>query len=510
MLCNARAVWVMMPLPMVLVQCGEQLCEAKNLSNKASLVEQIWMAQAVQHLEAQGPLNDGPVLQEVLAESPDRETRLLARAWRLGQAQGLDRQLQHLRDLAVTMALGLVLVVLAFAWLSARATVGGVNGVGIGNTLNVAAAWASLLGLHLLTLLLWCLGWLLPWQASGALLGRLWLSLVTRLPWGRGKNPGNAISLAQAGRDLLQRQRLLPWLLGLVSHGVWSLSFVVMLLVLGFAFSFQAFRLTWESTILSPQFFVDFVQATGWLPSLLGVPVPDVASVAQPNAALADQRAWALWLMGCVLVYGLLPRAVLALWCYGMWRSRLRGLRLDTSEPYFRKILARLDALQPVAVLDQERAWLPANTPPTQDHAHDATACAIVGFELPPELGWVPQISLSNVWQHTLAGTSSERQSVLATLHQRRPAALLLLCHGASSPDRGTERFVRACAAEAGACRILLLAASGAELQTMQTQRWAEWLQRSGLAKEGVALLPDAATAQQWLTVSTGSTGTSA
>lgn len=471
------------------------------MNHKNHKLDQIWMAQAVQYLEVQGPLNDGPVLQAVLAESPDRETRLLARAWRLGQAQGLDRQLQHLRDLAVVMALALVLLVLALAWGTARATVGA---AGSGNTLNVAAAWASLLGLHLVTLLVWCLGLVLPWPASGALLGRLWLALVTRLPWGRGPNPGSSESLARAGRDLLQRQRLLPWLLGLVSHSVWTLSFVVMLVVLGFAFSFQAFRLTWESTILSPQFFVDFVQATGWLPGLLGVPVPDVVSVAHPNTALADQRAWALWLMGCVLVYGLLPRAVLALWCWGVWRVRLRGLRLDTSEPYFRKILARMEALQPVAVLDEEHAWASAAVAPTQSQPVDATACAIVGFELPPEVAWAPQNALSNAWQHTLAGSSTERQAVLATLHQRRPAALLLVCHGASSPDRGTERFVRACAVEAGACRILLVVAAGAVPQAAHIERWAAWLTRSGLEKDGVALLADGTDAEQWLASSTG------
>jgi hypothetical protein len=479
---------------------GQSTHEATSLNPKNQKVDQIWMAHAVQHLEAQGPLNDGPVLHEVLAESTDRETRLLARAWRLGQAQGLDRQLQHLRDLAVVMALGLVVLVLALAWGTARATVGS------GSTLNVAAAWASLLGLHVVTLLLWCVGWVLPWQTSGALLGRLWLALVTRLPWGRGANPGNAVSLAHAGRDVLQRQRLLPWLLGLVSHGVWALSFVVMLVVLGFAFSFQAFRLTWESTILSPQFFVDFVQATGWLPSLLGVPVPDVASVAHPNAALADQRAWALWLMGCVLVYGLVPRALLALWCYGVWRMRLRGLRLDTSEPYFRKILARLDALQPVAVLDEEHAWAPAGAVPAHHLPLDRTACAVVAFELPPEVAWAPQSPLSNAWQHALAGSSTERQAVLTTLRQRRPAALLLVCHGASSPDRGTERFVRACAAEAGACRILLVTAGGALPQPANVDRWTAWLTRSGLEKEGVVLLADGLAAEQWL-VSTTSTG---
>jgi hypothetical protein len=111
---------------------------------------------------------------------------------------------------------------------------------------------------------------------------------------------------------------------------------------------------------------------------------------------------------------------------------------------------------------------------------------------------------LPNAWQHTLAGSSTERQTVLATLRQRRPAALLLVCHGASSPDRGTERFVRACAAEAGACCILLVTAEGAAPQAAHIDRWTAWLTRTGLAKEGVALWTDGLAAEQWLAATTG------
>ena len=89
---------------------------------------------------------------------------------------------------------------------------------------------------------------------------------------------------------------------------------------------------------------------------LLGFAVPDAAAVqgvgnAAAGAAqpLASQREWAWWLMGCVLAYGLLPRALLlllSLWRWHGGRRRLAG-QVDMADPYVRRIVARLDALEP-------------------------------------------------------------------------------------------------------------------------------------------------------------------
>ena len=68
----------------------------------------------------------------------------------------------------------------------------------------------------------------------------------------------------------MQRQRLLGWLTGAISHGIWTLAFVITLAVLAFGFAFHAYTLTWETTILSADFFQRFVQITGALPALLG------------------------------------------------------------------------------------------------------------------------------------------------------------------------------------------------------------------------------------------------
>ena len=63
-------------------------------------------------------------------------------------------------------------------------------------------------------------------------------------------------------RDVLARARLAPWVFGGISHAVWSLAFVLLLTALALGLSLRAYRLTWETTLLTPDFFVRFVQAT--------------------------------------------------------------------------------------------------------------------------------------------------------------------------------------------------------------------------------------------------------
>ncbi|MDB5846866.1 MAG: hypothetical protein JWP29_618, partial [Rhodoferax sp.] len=448
------------------------IAEGSEVSHAARVL----MAEAVRRVEAEGPLDDAQLLRTMAADEAaadaDRgansgEAWLLARGWGLGRRLGLDAQLQRWRG-AGGLALALLVGLVVLAALGAAGTV-----VHSGRTVNAVAAFFTLLGLHGLTLAVWLIGLVAPWPASGGALGRLWLETVAR--FSRNSNP-QAASLLSASLGLLRRERLAPCLFGWVSHTVWALSFGVVLAVLGFAFSFQAYRLTWETTILGPDFFVGFVQATGWLPGHLGFAVPDTATLLAPGAAAADQRAWAWWLIGCVAVYGLLPRAVLAAVCAWWWRRRARSLRLETSDPYYRVLLARREALQPAAVVDAEAPW----QAPAADHAQPMPAgqgAALLGFELPPEAAWPPFALPAEAWSRRIAGTSSERVEVLEALRTARPARLLLACHAASSPDRGTARFVREAAASVGACRVLLVVDQPADTaDTADTARWTHWL----------------------------------
>ena len=137
----------------------------------------------------------------------DAAARIAERARLLGQRIGLQAELARARAWAPWVLLGLVaLIVVAGLTLAGNVLGGGQRQI------NVVVALASLLGLHLVTLLLWLVGLVLPLGTFQASFGWLWLSLTARVAGGRR---GQAPVLLRAATRLLARARLLPWALGL-------------------------------------------------------------------------------------------------------------------------------------------------------------------------------------------------------------------------------------------------------------------------------------------------------
>ncbi|MEJ3959542.1 DUF2868 domain-containing protein [Brachymonas sp. G13] len=441
-----------------------------------SRLQQFSTAQAIQLLEANGPLDDAQALRQAHRQSTDRGTRVLWRAWLLGARLGLPEAWQHWRSSAGWVMLGLAVLMLLSSWGAAQTV------LGQGRSINAVAAFVSLLGSHLLMLLLWLLGLvLLRKPQGGALLGTLAMRLTARLPLQRGPQ---AAALFQGLTRTLQQQRIGSWFYGAISHGIWALCFVLMLLALWFGFSFHAYRLSWETTILSDDFFRGFVHLTGWLPAQLGFPLPDAASVhAAGLGEGGDQRAWAWWLMGCVVVYGLIPRLLLAVLCLLAWRWAQSRLQVDLSDPYVRRLLARFEALDPPPeVIDPERAAPLQSSRYTHDPAAAPGEPALIGFELPPDWSWSPA-SLQpddRCWQQNLSGSSEERAALLQKVQELHPARLLVAVWAGSSPDRGTARLLRDLQAASGATLALWL--QGPQATDAQAQqRWQQWLQASEL-----------------------------
>ncbi|KQX29427.1 DUF2868 domain-containing protein [Variovorax sp. Root434] len=435
------------------------------------------ITEAIRWTEQTGPLDDAQALRTAASHTADAHGQIVERALRLGERIGLQAELARARHWAPWVLLALVaLIVMAGLGLAGNVVGGGERHI------NVIVALASLLGLHALTLLLWLVGLWMPFVSfSTTSLGWIWLSLTARVAGGRR---GQAPLLVRAATGLLSRARLLPWAFGLVSHGIWSLSFAVVLAAMLFALAFRSYTLSWETTILEPAFFVRAVQALGWAPAQLGFPVPDAAAVlaAAPGAANAGgQRAWALWLTGCIVIYGLLPRVALVLWSAAVWRSRRKALQPDWSEPYYRKLLARFAAMAPAAIVDADpgrtRGALPTGLPASELH----DALFVVGFELPPDMLWPPTALPAGTATQVqrIDGSAPARRALLDQLAHVHPRTVLLVCHAASSPDRGTERFLRELLAHCGECRIWLADAPHAGA----TQRWLDWLRDTGLER---------------------------
>ncbi|MBQ9579522.1 MAG: DUF2868 domain-containing protein, partial [Ottowia sp.] len=423
----------------------------QDLAHSAPLAAAL-IAEAVQRIEADGPLDDAAALRSAFVSGPTRSQQVLARAWVLGERLGLQPALARWRVGVQLAALALAVLMAAGGLVLSRTL------LAQGRALNAVAACASLLALPTLTLIGWLLLQLLPARRYGALLGRAAMALSAKMPGVRGPH---TLSLVSAGSTVLLREALMGALSGLMSHTTWALSLLLTLVVLVFGFAFHSYTLGWESTLFEPQVFARFVQVSGALPKLLGFPVPDAAAVQEAalGAQLASegQRAWAWWLMGCVTVYGLLPRVVLALLCGWLWRRRVQRLEgrlaaLDLSTPYTSRIVARLDALEPPApVIDPERrppeagASAPAaeSAPPAPPAG--AAAAFVVAFELPPDWPWPQDLpgAPADVHFEVMDGSAEARRRTLLTLERARPRRLLLAVRAASSPDRGTARFVR-------------------------------------------------------------------
>ena len=442
------------------------------------------VTEAIRRLEAGGPLEDGQAMRAGLAAEGGPMAQVAARAGVLGERLGLQARLRHAAAAAPWVLLGLAAAVVLAGLALAGAVIDGQD-----RRINVMAALVALLGLHALTFVLWLLALLWPGAAGlGAVVGRLWIALTARLTLGRG---AEGAALLQGGLQLLERARLLPWVLGLASHTVWALSFVAALAALLFALAFRQYTLGWETTILAPEVFARWIAALGVLPGWLGFPVPGAAELrAAPGSALpaAANGVLAWWLVGCVVVYGLLPRVLAALACLLLWRWRRGRLQPDAQAPYYRKLFARFDALAPALVVDPDTHGADWHLARTSLAGQTQPTLAVVGFELPPELPWPPQpLPRAASLVRRIDGSAAERQELLQALMHVRPRVLLLACHAASSPDRGTERLLREALPLCGECRLWLAAADDDGEAPADDRpgaaRWRAWLSATGLAE---------------------------
>lgn len=474
--------------------------KSKSKRHPGGVLLEAVSAEALRRMEEAGPLDDEVELRRAFDMGQTRQEQVRIRNWLLARRLGLAQELLRWQQLLIWMLLALGLG-MALAGLTAARGVLSADG-----SINAMGALVSLLLLPTLTLLLWLLGlaaarWLPSGSGQstrGASFARLALALLARLPH---RSQGHAGLLARAFISLLQRQRLWPWFSGLISHIVWLVALLLMLGALLYGFSFKAYTLSWETTILGPEFFQKLVSITGLLPALLGFPVPEAAQVAQAAQRSAEaisdqQQAWAWWLMGCVFAYGIVPRLVAGLFCMGNWRFGVADLaRVDTSDPYVQNLMRRLDGLGPLPqVSDAEHSVADGRGLPLGQLPLDATpeGALAIGFEWPADLPWPPP-ALEGVASCRMLGESAERKQLLAELSSRPRARLALVVHAPSSPDRGTGRFLRLLAAHAGQLALCPLAARDAHV----SRRWRDWLQRQQLSQ--VAFVEDAQTLRQWL-----------
>lgn len=394
-----------------------------------------WQVEALRLKESQwGPVEDAAELRRAIAAGGNLAQRLVHRAQGVAQRHDwLRLQLQIVRALKI----GLVLLSVFFLLLGFGVALGAFASPD--GQLNVVFTLLAFLALPSLSFLFWLLSFFVSAGGThdGVGLSRLWLWLSSRLI----KGPDQLL-LWQALMQMLQTQRLVRWVFGSLHHWLWLCTLLSAMMTVLVFLSVKRYSFNWETTLLSPSVFVGIVQWLGLIPSWFGFTTPAVDIIRESDglqvASAAHQVLWASWLIGCVVVYGVLPRVLALLFCLAMGWRQLKTYTLDLNQPGLieqkTRLMPHIEAIgidaQPPAdqvPLTAQRIARPLLTAFT----------GVVGVELPTDIEW-PPFTLPRQWvDKGIVDNREQRQTLLADL-SRQPTQHLVLCvDGSQTPDRG-------------------------------------------------------------------------
>ncbi|SEN84232.1 Protein of unknown function [Pseudomonas sp. NFACC39-1] len=434
------------------------------MSEPLTKLHDLWLTETVRLREEHaGPLEDQEANRLARAAGGDLSSRIRHRARWLAERDGLSQALHHwLQGARLALIIMAVLAIISGAGL-------GFAALGDGQTpVNVFWALGSLLALNLILLIGWVLGLFFAGE-QGAALGRLWLWLSEKLA-----RDAKAAQLAPALLLLLQRHKLNRWALGALVNGLWLLAMLSALVIVLMLMATRRYGFVWETTILGGETFVVMTQALGALPALLGLSGPTEEMIrASGDAALnieSARQAWAAWLVGVTLVYGVLPRLCLALLCLWRWRRGRATLRLDLNLPGYAQLRERL-------MPSSERLGI-SDAAPAQLHQIESNVGALqsdgallVAIEL-DDRPWPPKLP-GTVKNAGVLDSRESRHKLLEQLSRFPPARLAIACDPRRSPDRGSLALIAELARSASATRIWLLQAPPG--QALDAERLGDW-----------------------------------
>lgn len=411
------------------------------------------LAEAVrQYEEGRGaPVNE-PQADTVARDiDGDLERRIMVRAQSLTIAPALSGALQQLHHaVALVVVVGLIIAAVAGAT-TARMTLG----PEAGGPVNFFWVLGSILGVQTLALIAWLISIMArPGVIAIGSLGGIAFALGSRLTRWLHKGPIQ-IAAVQAMGSVYARSNIGRWTLSAISHGLWLAFLIGCLLLVVLILSTKQYGFVWETTILSERTYIGLTRTLALLPEALGFTAPDAGQIAasqwtgdgKPPPQVGE--AWSGLLVGSIVVYGILPRALLLGLCLlGRWRAS-RRFRLDTTRPGFSHLRSRLiPVARPIGIVDREPASHPEQPASIEEGPLPIPAegpAAILGLEIePPQSQWPPPLDGLDWLDLGFVDSRGDRRRVLEQINTAviAPRMIVVVCSLTSTPDRGSRAFI--------------------------------------------------------------------
>lgn len=435
------------------------------------------MAEAVRLREAHwGPIEDAAEVRRARVQGHGYTQRILLRALFLGQREKLDLLIQKWTAGAKLVFAGMMIAAILAGAGTALAALGDGS-----RTVNLPLALVAMLGLHSITFLLWLLSFALKGDNGVTWFGQCWLWITQKM----ARGPDAAL-VPQALLTVLARNNALRWVLGGVSHSLWTGALLSLLLTLLAMLSTRRYEFNWETTLLSADTFVYLTALTGWLPSHAGFAIPSDAMARASNGLQklpeSVHALWSSWLIGCVVIYGLIPRVLALIFSLTMAIRNIDALRLDENLPAYVNLRERLQpGSEKMGIVPAPR---PEHSPQqctarTWESGYDLTF--LTGIELPPDMPWPPEPMDEGVHNLGIIDTRSQRNALLERLQREPPGKLLIVCDSRQTPDRGTLALINDLASLARCTHIALIQPAGsAATQKSRCGLWHTQLAAAG------------------------------
>ena len=308
--------------------------------------------------------------------------------------------------------------------------------------LNIYWLLVVLLGFNTISLLLWICGIIFNLQS---LSNGIVAQLACWLPYRRKTEPTVASLASLAWWESCLTGLVGKWRISVMTHQFWFAYLVTGLILLILLMLAKQYNFIWGTTLLPDSALPRLTQILGTPLEAIGLKIPDDSQAIDSRIGAghqdADTRtAWASFLIGSVLFYGILPRLLVFGFSLMMLKCSERRFRLDLYLPYYielrQQLMARATRSE-IIDADPNAGLNPTEVVhPPENIAIPANALAL-GIELDAATQWPESIHC----RLNIIDQDTHDDAIVLMKNFNGPLLLGVAAH--RLPDRGVQRLIK-------------------------------------------------------------------
>lgn len=300
--------------------------------------------------------------------------------------------------------------------------------------LNIFWLLLILLGTHFLSLFIWLIGCLKRTNVSA---NHHWFNvLLSKL----GRTMRLPKEVIEAFLTLRFGSSAGTWGVARLLHCCWTSYLLGGLLSAVLFLMTHQVHFIWETTLLTQQDFHSLTQSISTLPSWLGFPAPSAADIAFSQVGIDQQpedtrKTWAIWILACVFIYGVLLRLMLAVLSHILYHQKRTAVwhSYTSNKPLTAKVSSQI--VDPAPTNQSDSQIVPHRPLESAEQRSTTLDQICYLFE------WSKSVPTDALNGCNAASLNNAEQQQAYLQHPSDHRAIII--DADISPDRGSLRFLR-------------------------------------------------------------------